>query len=85
MNNQRGPILSQVLNADSLPWRPYALVSDVYLVCRVYYVCNNVCKCNDLPVTSLRGPWSVVSVWVVLGALGFEFSTVGGPGCAWAT
>ena len=47
---------------------------------------NNACTCNDLPdhASPLRC-FSVVgagSVRVVLGALGFEFTALGGPGRA---
>lgn len=49
-------------------------------------VMSNACTCNDLPdLASLHLLSITCSVRVVLGALGFEFSAVSGPGCAWAT
>lgn len=58
----------------------------VLVIIVVVVVMSNACTCNDLPdLASLHLLSITCSVRVVLGALGFEFSAVGGPGCAWAT
>lgn len=62
------------------------MVVVVLLGSMVVMTSDNACTCNDLP--DLASPlrcYSVVgggSVRVVLGALGFEFTALGGPGRA---
>lgn len=59
----------------------------VVIVAVMVIVMSNACTCNDLPDLASLLRFFVVggSVRVVLGAFGFEFAALGGPGCARAT